>query len=50
MFANEWGKQWQQEVPTEVANVIPFQAENKYMDHPSERLAFAKQLVEEGKS
>jgi len=23
-FANEWGKQWQQEVPAEVTNVIPF--------------------------
>jgi len=47
-FANEWGKQWQQEVPAEVTNVIPFQAANKYMDHASDRVVLAKNLVEEG--
>jgi hypothetical protein len=27
-FANEWGKQWQDEAPAEVAGVIPFQEKN----------------------
>lgn len=40
-FANEWGKQWEQEVVPQ-QNVIPFQPKNQYMEDTGDRLAIAK--------
>jgi hypothetical protein len=48
-FMNEWGKQWQHEVPEAAQNVIPFSPDNKYLES-AERLALSKQLIEDGKA
>ena len=48
-FANEWGKQWQSEVP-EQSKAIPFETKNQYMENAGDRVAIAKQLIEAGKA
>lgn len=44
---NEWGKQWQQEMPSK-PEVIPFEPKNPY-ENQEEKLQFAKQLIEDGR-
>lgn len=48
-FANDWGKQWQQEIPDAGQNVIPFQAGNKYLE-TADRVNLTKQLIDDGKA
>ena len=52
-FANEWGRQWEQEVVENEAvaqGVIPFEPKNQYLENPGDKLALAKQLIEEGRN